>query len=88
MCDGLKKRYGLVHISPGQILRDEVCKESDLGLQVPPGCQIPTVIPVLCMTRTTWTQSHDDPMECSQLMCFLNWRNPSCQWTYLNPWSV
>lgn len=34
VCDGLKKRYGLVHISPGQILRDEVCKESDLGLQV------------------------------------------------------
>ncbi|CAK9050665.1 unnamed protein product [Durusdinium trenchii] len=34
VCDGLKKRYGLVHISPGQILRDEVSKESELGLQV------------------------------------------------------
>ena len=33
VCDGLKKRYGLVHISPGQILRDEVSKESELGLQ-------------------------------------------------------
>ena len=48
MCDGLKKRYGLVHISPGQILRDEVCKESDLGLQVPRGSlQSPAV--VCCM---------------------------------------
>ena len=33
VCDGLKKRYGLVHISPGQILRDEVSKESELGLK-------------------------------------------------------
>ena len=33
LCDGLKKRYGLVHISPGQILRDEVKKETNLGLQ-------------------------------------------------------
>ena len=33
VCDGLKKRYGLVHISPGQILRDEVCKQSELGLK-------------------------------------------------------
>lgn len=34
VCDGLKKRFGLVHISPGQILRDEVQKQSELGRQV------------------------------------------------------
>ena len=24
LCDGLEKRYGLVHVSPGQLLREEV----------------------------------------------------------------
>eukprot|EP00930_Biecheleria_cincta_P072429 TRINITY_DN59833_c0_g1_i1.p1 TRINITY_DN59833_c0_g1~~TRINITY_DN59833_c0_g1_i1.p1 ORF type:complete len:625 (-),score=93.22 TRINITY_DN59833_c0_g1_i1:357-2231(-) len=34
LCDRLKKRYGLVHISPGVILREQVEKATDLGLQV------------------------------------------------------
>ena len=33
LCDGLKKRYGLVHVSPGQLLREEVERETELGLK-------------------------------------------------------
>ena len=35
LCDGLKKRYGLVHVSPGQLLREEVERETELGLKAP-----------------------------------------------------
>eukprot|EP00931_Biecheleriopsis_adriatica_P039600 TRINITY_DN22637_c0_g1_i1.p1 TRINITY_DN22637_c0_g1~~TRINITY_DN22637_c0_g1_i1.p1 ORF type:complete len:581 (-),score=93.68 TRINITY_DN22637_c0_g1_i1:34-1710(-) len=31
VCDGIEKRYGLVHISTGQILRDNVQKGTELG---------------------------------------------------------
>lgn len=36
ICDGVKKRYGLVHISSGQILRDQVQSGTALGRCVKP----------------------------------------------------
>lgn len=36
LCEDLKQRYGLVHISPGQILRDHVQRRTELGLSVQP----------------------------------------------------
>lgn len=33
VCDGIEKRYGLVHVSPGQILRDHIKQRTPLGVQ-------------------------------------------------------
>lgn len=37
VCDGIEKRYGLVHVSPGQILRDHIKQRTPLGVQAQ-GC--------------------------------------------------